>query len=110
MEWLQNDYTSSHKDSLEFCRWFHPEPAQLPLWVPFRFSLTVKDKTAIKFWLRAEPFVDFYEVSLAGLRVMNVLLLNGWRAELQREQLCSEKTEETEAAAPARQTDGQTDI
>lgn len=36
---------------------------------------------------------------------MNVLALHGQRAALQQEQLCSETTEEPEAAAPAAQTD-----
>lgn len=44
------------------------------------------------------------------LQVMNVLALHGQRAALQQEQLCSETTGEPEAAAPATQTDRQTDI
>lgn len=36
---------------------------------------------------------------------MNALSPHGQRAELQQEQLCSEKTAETEAAAPATHTD-----
>lgn len=40
---------------------------------------------------------------------MNVLAPRGQRAALQQEQLCSETTEEPEAATPGAQTDRQTD-
>lgn len=40
---------------------------------------------------------------------MNVLAPRGQRAALQQGQLCSGTTEEPEAAAPAAQTDRQTD-